>query len=187
MTQRNLDEKVKQLGANNAWGAQHAHVAVNNDLQYVRGIEKSALPLTITEGYEWSGNYADDYKEWAGTPRKEVNHMVQRCEMKKAADAYARATVNKTGVLNTQRLHQYKLTDDIFLRQTVTPDGKNHGLVMYVGSGSMSVSRWSTSGALSPWFSSARRFRSPSTCIPSPQVHAVTRTSSLALLLPSVS
>ena len=140
VTQRNLDEKVKQLGANNAWGAQHAHVAVNNDLQYVRGIDEVRASFDYhVEGYEWSGNYADDYKEWAGTTRKEVNHMVQRFEMKKAADAYARATVNKTGVLNTQRLHQYKLTDDIFLRQTVTPDGKNHGLVMYVDwSGSMS-------------------------------------------------
>ena len=64
--------------------------------------------------------------------------MVQRFEMKKSADAYARASINKTGVLNTSRLHQYKLTDDIFLRQTVTPDGKSHGMVMFVDwSGSM--------------------------------------------------
>ena len=64
--------------------------------------------------------------------------MVQRFEMKKSADAYARASQNKTGVLNTARLHQYKLTDDIFLRQTVTPDGKSHGMVMFVDwSGSM--------------------------------------------------
>ena len=46
---------------------------------------------------------------------------------------------NKTGVLDTQQLHNYRLTDDIFLRQTITPDGKNHGMMMIVDwSGSMS-------------------------------------------------
>ena len=71
--------------------------------------------------------------------RADVNHMVQQFEMKKSADAYARQQVNKTGVLDTNLLHSYKLTDDIFLRQSVTPDGKNHGMVMYLDwSGSMS-------------------------------------------------
>lgn len=71
--------------------------------------------------------------------RGDVNHMVQQFEMKKSADAYARQQVNKTGVLDTNLLHSYKITDDIFLRQSVTPDGKNHGMVMYLDwSGSMS-------------------------------------------------
>ena len=41
-------------------------------------------------------------------------------------------------MLDTNSLHNYKLVDDIFLRQSVTPDGKNHGMVMYIDwSGSM--------------------------------------------------
>ena len=65
--------------------------------------------------------------------------MAQQFEMRKSADAYARQRVHKTGVLNTNKLHEYKLTEDLFLRQTTTPDGKNHGLVMLVDwSGSMS-------------------------------------------------
>ena len=71
--------------------------------------------------------------------KRDVNFMVQQFEMKKSADAYARQQIHKTGVLNTELLHNYKLTDDLFLRQTVTPDGKNHGLYMLVDwSGSMS-------------------------------------------------
>ena len=72
----------------------------------------------------------ETYREFVASVKKDVAHMAQRFEMKKSADAYARASINKTGVLNTGKLHQYKLTDDIFLRQSVTPDGKSHGLVM---------------------------------------------------------
>lgn len=81
------------------------------------------------------------YSDFVRSIKKDVNHLVQRFEMRKSADAYARTSINKTGVLNTTRLHQYKLTDDIFLRQNVTPDGKSHGLVMYLDwSGSMAPS-----------------------------------------------
>ena len=35
-------------------------------------------------------------------------------------------------------MHKYKLTDDIFKKTTVIPEGKNHGLVMHIDwSGSM--------------------------------------------------
>ena len=65
--------------------------------------------------------------------------MVQQFEMKKSQMHTPRQQIHKTGVLNTELLHNYKLTDDLFLRQTVTPDGKNHGLYMLVDwSGSMS-------------------------------------------------
>ena len=81
----------------------------------------------------------DKLKQFMSNIKSDVNHMVQQFEMKKSADAYARVQVNKTGVIDTNLLHSYKLTEDIFLRQNVTPDGKNHGMVMYVDwSGSMS-------------------------------------------------
>ena len=47
--------------------------------------------------------------------------------MKKSADEYRRAAVSKTGVINTNQLFKYKLTDDIFKKVTVIPEGKNHG------------------------------------------------------------
>ena len=79
------------------------------------------------------------YQQFTNSIKRDVNFMVQQFEMKKSADAYARQQIHKTGVLNTDVLHNYKLTDDVFLRQTVTPDGKNHGLFMLVDwSGSMS-------------------------------------------------
>ena len=79
------------------------------------------------------------FKKFMASIKRDVNYMVQQFEMKKSADAYARQQIHKTGVLNTNVLHNYKLTDDLFLRQTITPDGKNHGLFMLIDwSGSMS-------------------------------------------------
>ena len=61
--------------------------------------------------------------------------------MKKSADEYRRAATSKTGVLDTNKLHTYKYNDDIFKKVTVIPEGKNHGLVMYLDwSGSMQTS-----------------------------------------------
>lgn len=68
-----------------------------------------------------------------------VSYMAKEFEMKKAASAYARTLSSKTGVINTNRLHSYQISDDIFKRVTVTPNGKNHGFIMLIDwSGSMS-------------------------------------------------
>jgi hypothetical protein len=70
---------------------------------------------------------------------KAVSFMVKEFEMKKQADEYNRSGVSKTGVLNTNKLFSYKWSEDIFKKNTVVPDGKNHGLIMYIDwSGSMS-------------------------------------------------
>ena len=52
--------------------------------------------------------------------------------MKKNAQQHARSSVSKTGVLNVNKLHTYKFNDDLFKRVTVVPNGKNHGLVLFV-------------------------------------------------------
>ena len=77
----------------------------------------------------------DQYKK---TAQKSVNYLVKQFEMRKSADQYSRAGISKTGVINTNKLHNYKITEDIFKKITVIPDGKNHGLVFHVDwSGSM--------------------------------------------------
>ena len=64
--------------------------------------------------------------------------MVKEFEMRKSAAAYSRTKQDKTGIINPLKLHSYKFNDDIFKRLTVTPDGKNHGLMMFIDwSGSM--------------------------------------------------
>lgn len=70
--------------------------------------------------------------------RSVVNNMAKQFELKKAADADHRTLTSKTGKLDMSRIFQYRYNEDIFLRSEVTPDGKNHGMVMFVDwSGSM--------------------------------------------------
>ena len=65
--------------------------------------------------------------------------MVQQFQMKQAADADRRTDVTKTGVLDTTSMINYRWSEDIFLKNEVHSDAKNHGMVMYIDwSGSMS-------------------------------------------------
>jgi len=68
-----------------------------------------------------------------------VNHMVQQFEMKRKATQMSKAKISKTGKLNEDKLWAYKITEDLFKQTTVVPNGKNHGMCMFIDmSGSMS-------------------------------------------------
>ncbi|MDB4351196.1 hypothetical protein OAA34_00620 [bacterium] len=70
--------------------------------------------------------------------RAYINMMVQQFEAKRKAAQFAKARENKTGDLNMNKLWATKLTEDVFLSNTVMPDGKNHGMLMVIDfSGSM--------------------------------------------------
>ena len=140
-TQKALDEALQNL-ASDAGNKINYIKAPKHDLT-IYPLEFLREDFTSQYGIDAkiSGIYfiKEKFNKFMSAIKRDVNFMVQQFEMKKSADAYARQQIHKTGVLNTDVLHQYKLTDDLFLRQTVTPDGKNHGLVMLIDwSGSMS-------------------------------------------------
>jgi hypothetical protein len=67
-----------------------------------------------------------------------INMMVQQFEAKRKASQFAKARENKSGDLNMNKLWATQLTDDVFLSNTVVPDGKNHGMLLVIDfSGSM--------------------------------------------------
>jgi len=78
------------------------------------------------------------YQEFRNENKKEVNYLVKEFECKKSADAYARTSTARTGVLDTKNLHSYKYNEDLFKRINIVPDGKNHGMIFVLDwSGSM--------------------------------------------------
>ena len=82
----------------------------------------------------------NEYRLFRRSAQKEVNYLVKEFECRKSADAYARATVSKTGVLDCTKLHSYKYNEDLFKKITTLPDGKNHGLIFVLDwAGSMST------------------------------------------------
>ena len=67
-----------------------------------------------------------------------IASMAQQFELKKAAAANKKAREAKSGDLNEDKLWAYKLTEDLFQKNMIVPNGKNHGIIMYVDlSGSM--------------------------------------------------
>jgi hypothetical protein len=70
---------------------------------------------------------------------KVVSYLVKEFELRKNADQLKRATTAKTGDLDMKKIFSYQFNDDIFKKISVVPNGKSHGLVMFLDwSGSMS-------------------------------------------------
>ena len=70
--------------------------------------------------------------EFESRNKNAIGYLVKEFEMKKKAAELARVTVASTGVLDTNKLHTYKFNDDIFRKVGVLPQGKNHGIVMFL-------------------------------------------------------
>jgi hypothetical protein len=78
------------------------------------------------------------YRKFLLENKKTVNYMVKEFEMKKSAAAYSRQSTSKTGVIDPVKMNSYLYNDDIFRKVSVTMDGKDHGMIMYMDwSGSM--------------------------------------------------
>ena len=78
------------------------------------------------------------YRQFNKDQSKKVSYMIKEYEMKKAASAYSRTKQDKSGVIDPLKLHSYKYNEDIFKRMAITPNGKNHGMMMFIDwSGSM--------------------------------------------------
>ena len=58
-----------------------------------------------------------------------VSHMIKEFEMKKAATAYKRTVVSKTGQLDMKKLFAYQIKDDLFKKTSRVNDVKNHGMI----------------------------------------------------------
>jgi len=88
--------------------------------------------------YESRGINMDKYQKIRKDAAKVVSYLAKEFELKKNAEQLKRASIAKTGELNMSRIFSYKFSEDIFKKATIVPDGKSHGLVMFLDwSGSM--------------------------------------------------
>lgn len=100
--------------------------------------DKFIMPSYHSSAEERAKQADELYTKFIANNKKTVNYLVKEFEMKKSAHAYSRQTVSKTGVIDSVLMNQYKYNDDIFRKMTVVPEGKSHGMIMYLDwSGSM--------------------------------------------------
>ena len=141
LTDESLQEKLKKAAGKYGMDYQYYEVPqVNLDTVIVSNKEVWDCAYNFWEERYESMKYSEQkYQQFKKDIQKEVNYLVKEFECKKSADAYARSSTSRTGVLDTTKLHTFKFNDDLFKKVTVLPDGKNHGLIFILDwSGSMS-------------------------------------------------
>ena len=124
-----------------------------------------SIKITVRQGYDFIDSEADAteiYNEFRVNNQKYINLMVQEFEMRRKASEFARATVAKTGRLDVDRLWAHKISEDLFARNTIMPNGKNHGMLMFLDmSGSMDMNMKGTIEQLVTLAMFARKVRIP--------------------------
>ena len=94
---------------------------LSEELEHIR--KKHASPYNYANQGLWQ-RFENNYYNFKRSNTKSVNYLVKEFEMRKSADEYRRASISKTGVIDTNILHSYKWNEDIFKRLTVVPGAK---------------------------------------------------------------
>ena len=119
------------------------YVTIPTNIDPSRYIKTAASIYKYENFSSWSDRNIEtvaesNYKEFIAKNSKSVNQMVANFEMKRKASLYIKAKTSKTGDLDDKRLWSYKTSDNLFKQITTIPEGKNHGMIMYLDmSGSM--------------------------------------------------
>ena len=121
------------------------HIIIDHSELYKKNYKKY---YSGTESFNHSNSYSGDemmtaatklFKDFRNKNKKIVEYLAKDFEMKKAAKEHSRSATANSGILSSEKLYTYKYNEHIFKKLTITPDGKNHGLIMFVDwSGSMS-------------------------------------------------
>ena len=139
-TQDGLDNAIQNLVDRNATERVYVNVPkmilkhIIQDHKELHAAFKKEMSYHYDKGFATATRSLARFEKEA---KPAVNTMGKRFDLMKAADAHKREQTSKTGRIDPNMLHAYKLTEDIFKRATMVPDGKNHGLVMFID--------WSTS------------------------------------------
>lgn len=154
---KNTDE-IPESETEKAWQERQNDLIVNSDEEYIYA--KIPRPVNydkVVNDYkivladqrkciakawnvEWLQSVRAELQKFKSDENASISFMVKEFEMRKSADEYARTSVSKTGVIDTNKLHSYKYNDDLFRRITSVATGKSHGFVMFIDwSGSMDI------------------------------------------------
>ena len=142
MTQEALDQSMKDMSDCSRTGKTYVDMP-NCDVDTFIEDYTEALPdiyeiINTKLSTEHRYNVLTEAKKWLETSNKVVNRMSAEFARKQSATAFRKQQIAKTGILDMQKMVNYKWSEDIFRKNMVLPKGKNHGMVCMVDwSGSM--------------------------------------------------
>jgi len=116
----------------------HIYFDINIDPSYDPIYSYKEILSDFTEIFDSSKFDKDEYDSFMTQSKRIVNYLAKEFEMKKSARGYKHAKISTTGLLNSNRLSQYKISDDLFKKMMVIPNEKGHGMIFLLDwSGSM--------------------------------------------------
>lgn len=143
ITDKNFQQKVKTL-------AQSKNV-VNG---FLPGFNKTQIGKIVVDWRRLHGKIANTntehyktnlFQEFETKNKNAILYLVKEFELRKKAAELRRVSISDTGVIDTNLLHSYKFSDNIFRKIATVAEGKNHGLVAMVDwSGSMQNNLYGT-------------------------------------------
>ncbi len=137
---KNLQEMAKQ-DEDNCWskevGSNEMPIGITDEAVLPVSETRKRFAESVSRGYI-SQRKIKKLSDSAADLRPTVNAMAMAFTRKQAAHTARRTQVAKSGRLDMNKLVNYKLTEDIFLKTQQRPDGKNHALTVVIDwSGSM--------------------------------------------------
>ena len=149
-TDTNFRNNENELVSDEAKAYKYLNLPINIDLknvvvnfsdiyeEYRTHFESGSSRYGSSTGDEMFTYSTEKFKDFRNKNKKVVEYLAKEFEMKKAAREHSRAATANSGILSSEKLYTYKYNEHLFKKLTITPDGKNHGLVMFVDwSGSM--------------------------------------------------
>lgn len=135
-TQTAFDKALEDIMGSSA---STQYISIDNNTKSIRNIINNSEAITkqFEAKYQNFSRYVK-YQEFMASAKPLVNMMGSYFNMKKKASEYQKVKQSKTGDLNLDALSEYLYNDDIFLRNDVIKEAKNHGLFFLLDwSGSM--------------------------------------------------
>jgi hypothetical protein len=125
-------EREKELHDSSAYDLRYGNIPNLDSKEFIvdyKDLYSTVHELSESHHIEWdTGLYTNFRKNTV----KVVSYLTKEFELRKNADQHKRASVAKTGDLNMNRIYSYQFNEDIFKKMTIIPDGKSHGLVMFL-------------------------------------------------------
>jgi hypothetical protein len=122
-----LDKLIEDNEENNEYILNRKEM-MNTVVRHTDWLEKH---LNSLEGTTFVSNLRN-LDSFICTTRSRVNHLVNEFNRRKAAWESIRATESKSGSIDTNRLHEYRTNEDIFLSRIDIANAKSHGMVFMI-------------------------------------------------------
>jgi hypothetical protein len=139
VTDNKFRENEKELYDYQSADRIYANIPEIDHNKVIIGYKQMYKEIQDEDNKDYGSNFIQKHKidtkkfiEFRNSTNKVVAYLAKEFELRKNADQLKRAKTAKTGELDMNKIYSYKFNEDIFKKITNVPNGKSHGLVLYL-------------------------------------------------------